>query len=934
LLATKLYVPRARSTLLVRPRLLARLDAGRADSCCSLLCAPAGAGKTSLLATWLAAAGCPVAWLSLDEHDQDAHQVLRYLVAALQTIAPTCGHTARAWLDAPPPPPPETILTVLVNDLAGLPDPCLLVLDDYHLVRAPAIHAAITFLLDHLPPTVHLVLATREDPPLPLPRLRARGQMAELRASDLRFSPVEATEFLDASMGLRLAEGQVAALVARTEGWAAGLQLAALAMRDRADPAAFVAAFAGSHRLVADYLTAEVFDRLPAPQRRFLLATSVLDRLCAPLCDAVIGDWAPEIGGQDSTSQSSTPDDQSQILLEELERINLFLIPLDDERHWYRYHHLFADVLRVRLAREAGDTGVAALHRRASAWFEQAGLLPEAIQHALAAGAVERAANLVERTAPAHFVINVQIALRDWLVALPEAVIDSRPTLALADAWRLIQAGEVEVAERKLATAERALADPATERDRNVRGELAVTRAVLAQGRAEDVPAAIMEWAEQGLADLAPDNASWRNLAGISLGIAAILQGEGKRAEVAFAEAARLSRAASAYAFAVTASAHLTAAQRVRGARRRALATGREALAWAAEYREAVVIRIAGLQLQVADLLREGGDPAAAACAAEAVDGCRRWNVPPLLYYSLVALARACQAAGDLGGALEALDEARQVLQGQAAAGGAAMLDACAAQIHLAQGDLEAALRWVEAPEPSARLGPAPIIHGVAYECEHQRIAPAQVWLALGRATGKRDIIERALGLLGEQRQVAAALGRGWLRIKVAALEALAHDALDDRGRALALLGEAAMLAEPQGYVRLFVDEGAPMAELLQAAQARGIRPDYCATLLAAFPNDHKVTMLQGDKAKAVHDQTGTLSPSHLITPSLVEPLSARELVVLRLLAAGRSNAEMARELVVEPSTVKSHLSHIYGKLGVTSRTQAVARARALQLLD
>ncbi|HKQ02375.1 MAG TPA: LuxR family transcriptional regulator, partial [Actinomycetes bacterium] len=329
LLTTKLFVPRPRPDLVPRPRLLARLDTGLDVGRCSLLSAPAGAGKTSLLAAWLARLDRPVAWVTLDERDQDLGQVLRYLVAALQTIAPECGRGALAWLDAPQSPPPEVVLAGLVNDLVALPAPGLLVLDDYHLVRAPAVHAAVAFLVDHLPPTMHLVVASREDPPLPLPQLRAGNQLTEVRAADLAFSLEEAAAFLGAGMGLRLAETQVAALVDRTEGWAAGLQLAGLALRDRPDPGAFVTAFTGEHRLVADYLMAEVLERQPAPTRRFLLTTGVVDRLCAPLCDALL---APDGG-------------DSQGVLEELERANLLLVPLDDERVWYRYHHLLADAL-------------------------------------------------------------------------------------------------------------------------------------------------------------------------------------------------------------------------------------------------------------------------------------------------------------------------------------------------------------------------------------------------------------------------------------------------------------------------------------------------------------------------------------------------------------------------------------------------------------
>ena len=325
------------------------------------------------------------------------------------------------------------MLTSLLNDLAELPDPGLLVLDDYHLVRSPEIHAVLTFLLDHLPPALHLVIATREDPPLPLPRLRVRGQLSEVRAADLRFTDEEAGEFLGESMGLRLRADQVDALVERTEGWAAGLQLAGLALRSRPDPAAFVAAFAGSQRLVADYLTAEVLDTLPESRRRFLLTTSVLDRLCAPLCDALL---APD-GEASNAPRSGTSD--SQMVLEELERANLFLVPLDDEGVWYRYHHLLSDALRVRLGREVGVDGTAALHRRAGAWLGRAGLLPEAIEHALIGRAFEEATSWIEALTPMLLAgSGNHRTLATWLSALPEAVVRTRPRLCLAQAWLLL----------------------------------------------------------------------------------------------------------------------------------------------------------------------------------------------------------------------------------------------------------------------------------------------------------------------------------------------------------------------------------------------------------------------------------------------------------------------------------------------------------------
>jgi LuxR family maltose regulon positive regulatory protein len=588
LLATKLFVPRPRLDLVPRPRLLARLDVGPGMGRCTLLSAPAGAGKTSLLAAWLAQLDRPAAWLTLDERDQDTGQVLRYLVAALQTIAPACGRGAMAWLDAPQPPPPEVVVTGLVNDLAALPAPGLLVLDDYHLIRAPEVHAAVAFLLDHLPPTLHLVIASREDPPLPLPRLRARHQLTELRAADLGFSVAEAAAFLGGGMGLRLAEAQVAALVERTEGWAAGLQLAGLALRDRPDPAAFVTAFAGGHRLVADYLTAEVLDRQPAPTRRFLLATCVLDRLCAPLCDALL---APAAG-------------DSQAVLEELERANLFLVPLDDERVWYRYHHLFADVLRARLARETSPEAVAALHRRASGWFGREGLLPEAIDHALAGGAAEDAATWIEALLPSMFAtMSIHRALAAWLAALPEPVVRTRPLLCLAQAWLLIHRVELEPAAAWIDAAAGAL--PAADGEaRSARGAVAATRAYMATVQPDVAPEHAGAWADRALADLAPDDAAFRGVAGLSLGQAALSLGQLDRAEQAFADAAAAARAAGLVQGSLTAATQQVNVQRLRGVHRQALATCRAALAWAGEH--VVPSTLGRLRTALADLLLDG----------------------------------------------------------------------------------------------------------------------------------------------------------------------------------------------------------------------------------------------------------------------------------------------------------------------------------------
>ncbi|HWC42695.1 MAG TPA: LuxR C-terminal-related transcriptional regulator [Actinomycetota bacterium] len=908
LLATKLFVPRPRRDLVPRPRLLARLDAGLDVGRCSLLSAPAGAGKTSLLAAWLAQVDRPVAWVTLDERDQDVAQVLRYLVAALQTIAPDCGRGALAWLDAPQSPPPEVVLAGLVNDLVALPAPGLLVLDDYHLVRAPAVHAAVAFLVDHLPPTMYLVVASREDPPLPLPQLRAGNQLTEVRAADLAFSVEEAAAFLGPGMGLGLAETQVAALVDRTEGWAAGLQLAGLALRDRPDPAAFVAAFTGEHRLVADYLMAEVLERQPAPTRRFLLATAVLDRLCAPLCDALL---AADGGG-------------SQEVLEELERANLLLVPLDDERMWYRYHHLLADALRARLAREAGPEAAAALHRRASGWFGREGLLPEAIGHALAGDAAEDAATWIEALTPSLFAtMSIHQTLAAWLAALPEPVLRARPVLCLGQAWLLLHRVELEPAAAWIDAAARAL--PAAGDDsRPARGAVAAARAYLATVVPDTAPDHAVAWAERALADLPPDEVPYRGIAGISLGQAALALGQLDRAERAFAEVAVGARAAGLVQGGLTATTQQVNVQRLRGARRLALATGRAALAWASDQ---VVPSTAGrLRTVLAELLLDEDDLAAARpLATEGLAAPREFgNAPPLVLLASLPVVRLHLAEGDAAAAGAVLAEVRPLVEHGPYAMVAQLLEAAEARVRLALGDGAAAAAWASAVAWAGPVEPMAVADALRFGAagvEAAGVTPAQVLVAQARATGDQDLLGQAERHLEAAWELAEGRRIGWLRLRVLILRALLADAKGDRDAALGWLGTAAAHAEPEGTRRPFLDEGAPMAALLAdlrvAARDRrrpagGASPAFLGTLLAGFP---------GQEAGPHRTR-------------LIEPLTEQERRVLRLLAAGRSNAEMAAELFVEQSTVKTHLVHLYSKLGVHSRTQAVARARALGLLD
>ncbi|GIJ72980.1 LuxR C-terminal-related transcriptional regulator [Virgisporangium ochraceum] len=881
LLATKWFVPQPRADLVPRPRLVARLNAGLATGRCSLLSAPAGAGKTSLLAAWLAQVDRRVAWLTLDDRDQTADQVLRYLVAACQSVAPGCGRTARAWLDAPRPARPEVVVTALVNDLVDLPAPGVLVLDDYHAVRDPGVHTAIALLLDHLPPALHLVIASREDPPLPLPRLRARRQLTEVRAPELSFSVREAQTLLD---GLSLRPAQVTDLVERTEGWAAGLQLAGLALRERADPSSVVAAFTGGHRLVADYLLAEVLERQPPATRRFLLQVSVLDRLCAPLCDAVVG----TASGQE--------------LLEDLERSNLFVVPLDTHRVWYRFHRLFADALRARLAREAGPEAVAALHRRASAWLGREGLLPEAIGHAVAGGATEDAAAWVEALAPAMFAtMSVHRILADGLAALPERVVRGRPMLCLAHAWLLIHRVDLEPATAWTEAAASALPAagdaPSGTDGARARGAVAATRAYLATVSPDTAPELAVTWAERALADLPPDEPAFRGIAGVSLGQAALASGRLDRAERAFAGAAATDRAAGLVQGSLTATTQQVTVLRLRGARREALSTARAALDWASAH--AVPSILGRLEAALADLLIDADDlDAARPHAMRGLVAPREFgNAPPLVLLACLPVVRLHLATGDAAAARALLDDVGPLVRHGPYAMVTRLLEAAEARVLLATGDGAAAVGWATAvawTAPVAAAALPDLLRFGAAAVEAGAVTPARVLVAQGRVTGDAELLDRARVHLDAAARLAEDAGLGWLRLRVLILRALAADARGDRRSALAAAGEAVTLAGPEGVTRPFRDEGEPIAALLAAReQAR---------------------------------EPGRGGP--------VAPLTARELDVLRLLAVGRSNAGIAAELYVELSTVKTHLIHLYGKLGVRRRTEAVARARAIGLLD
>jgi ATP/maltotriose-dependent transcriptional regulator MalT len=903
LLATKLHVPRPRTGFVPRPRLLARLGEGMACELV-LICTPAGFGKTSLLGDWVRGGRRPVAWLSLDEGDNDPARFWRHVVAALDRVHPGGAERAGALLADLQSASLEAVVTTLVNELAGVTDEIVLVLDDYHLVQAAPVHASLGLLLEHLPGSLRLVVASRADPPLPLARLRARGQLAELRAADLRFTPEEVAQLLQAAVGPDLPEAVVAALEKRTEGWAAGLQLAALSLRGHADPAGFVDQFSGSHRYVLDYLVEEVLDRQPEALRQFLLATSVLERLSGPLCDAVCG------GGD------------SQQLLEQVERANLFLVPLDEVRGWWRYHQLFADLLRARLTREQPER-VAGLHHAAAAWSEEHGLADDAVRHALAAGDAAWAVRLVERHADAVLLRSERVTLTRWLAALPAELTGARPRLLLAQTLFALASGQVDEVEGLLDAAERAAADAGDEPYEpaaghaasllaNIPAAIALARAFQAELRG-DADREIA-FGRRALAEAEESEAALVANTRAHLGVAKRLAGQLPEAEQALAASVAELLAAGQRSVAVRACEHLAQVQRAQGRLDAALGSYQHGLEIAAPPGRAALPAAGIAYVGMAELAYQQGDlDAALRHLTQGIGPCRQLFYTHVLATGLATLGWVRQAQGDPAGAMDAMEEACRVAPSPGVASLLNPVPALRARLLLAQGGLAAAAGWTKA----RGLSPD---DEVSYQREPE-------YLVLARVLVAQDRPDQALGLLERLHALAASQGRTGSLIEIQALQALALQASGDEPAALAALVEVLMLAAPQGYLRVFVDEGTPMATLLGSLVATPAIAQVVAT--AHLPPAYLGRLLQ-----AFEQASQAALPGPWRAAAVAGPLSARELEVLGLLSAGKSNPAVAAELVISLDTVKRHVTHILDKLGVANRVQAVTRARALGLLD
>jgi LuxR family transcriptional regulator, maltose regulon positive regulatory protein len=910
LLETKLYVPKSRRGLVPRPRLSERLDRGAASTL-MLVSAPAGFGKTTLLTEWLAAGpGAPAgerlaAWLSLDRADNDPVSFWTYVIAALRTAAPGVGENALALLQAPRPPPIETVLTALLNDLGAVAGDIVLVLDDYHVVDAREVQDGMAFVLGHLPAGLHVVIASRADPALPLARWRARGELAEIRAAELRFTPDEAAAYLNEMMGLQLTARDVAALEGRTEGWIAALQLAALSMQGRDDVTGFIAGFAGDDRYVVDYLAEEVLQRQPEPVQAFLLQTSILGRLSGPLCDAVTGQG------------------DGKAMLEALDRGNLFLVPLDDRRRWYRYHRLFADVLQARLLDEQPGQAPG-LHRRASEWYAQNGEPSEAIGHALAAGDFERAADLIELAIPAMRRTRQEATLRGWLEVLPlgvlpDEVVRVRPVLSVHFAGALLSGGEFEGVEARLRDAERWLdattaryegapARPAEmvvadeEEYRRLPAEIEVYRAALALAQG-DVPGTVRH-ARRAL-DLSPadDHLCRASAAGFT-GLASWASGDLEAGHSAYAECMAGLRRAGYIADTFGCAIALADIRLTQGRLGEAMRTYEQALQYASDQGGPVLRGTADMYVGMSEVHRERDDLRAATQHLLRSQELGEYNgLPQNRYRWRVAMARIRQAEGNLGGALDLLNEAERLYVSDFFPN-VRPVPAVKTRVWIAQGRLGEALGWVREQGLSDE-------DDLSYLREFEHITLARVLLARYQDERAERVVHEATRLLERLLRAAEEGGRTGRVIEILVLRALAHQMLRDIPAALACLERAVTLAEPEGYVRVFIDEGPPMASLLRALAKRGTAGNYVRRLLAA---------------------AGETEHAGPVRQDLIEPLSDRELEVLRLLGTELDGPAIARELVVSLSTVRTHTKHIYAKLAVTNRRAAVRRAAELGL--
>jgi LuxR family maltose regulon positive regulatory protein len=877
LLITKTRQPVLTSDLAARPRISGKLVEALKHKLV-LLSAPAGYGKTTLVIEALRDYDKPIGWVSLEASDNVPGNFWNYFILALRSVIPGACQPILNALQSPQPPPAELLLTAIINSISGHDSDFALILDDYHNIDSPAIHEAVSYLIEHLPPQVHLIVASRIDPPFPLARWRVKGEFTEIRAADLRFTPAEAAEFLNQVMGLNLSAEDIAALENRTEGWIAGLQLAAIAMQGDKDTASFIKSFTGSHHFVLDYLVEEVLHKQSESVQNFLLRTSILSRLYGPLCDAVLLD--PSTSGQET--------------LEYLEHANLFIVPLDNERRWYRYHHLFADLLRQRLlqikASSEGDRGrgVVELHSRASQWYEEHGMEIEAFQHAAAANDIERAERLIDGKG-LHLHLRGLAAIIAWLESLPNTVLDARPSLWVRYASALLVGGQTTGVEEKLQAAEAALqGTKPDDKTRDLIGQIAANRATLAlsQYQIEN----IFAQSSRALEYLHPENLSPRFRANWTVGFAHYFRGERAAAGRAYSEALSIAQAAGNIPYAALAMESLGQIQELENQLYPAVETYRRSLQLFGDQPPPSANEA---HLGLAHIFYEWNDlNAAEQHGQQSLQLARQYDKRiDRFIIGEVFLARLKLAQGDAASAASVLSQTEQTARQKNFTLRLPEIAAAQVQVLLKQNNLSAATELAQRFELP--------------------LSQARVLLAQGDYSA-------ALAVLEPFRQKVEDHGWADERLRAMMLQAVAFHLKGEKAPAVQVLAEVLALAEPGGFIRLFVDEGPPMAQLLSEAFAHGIMPNYVGKLLAVFKTEE-----QKSKDKSFH-------PAAL---PFDEPLSQRELEILQLIAQGLSNREISKRLFLALDTVKGHNRSLFGKLQVQRRTEAVARARELGLL-
>ncbi len=886
LLTTKFYFPKAVSRLVPRQRLLKRLEEGLSRPL-TLISAPAGYGKTTLMSEWRAGSGknVPAAWLSIDDDDNDLTRFLQYLCAALEILFPGLEEELHPLLETSEMPNAEAVLTYLINRLNELKQESILALDDYQLIELPALHRAMTFLLEHLPQHLHLVLLTRANPPLPLARMRARGQLTEIRLDDLRFNTEDTARFLNQVMGLNLTGDQVSALERRTEGWIAGLQLVALSLQDCEDVQGFISEFAGSDHYIVDYLAEEVLSRQPEKLQEFLFKTSILERLTGSLCNFLTGQT------------------DGQVVLESLEHANLFIISLDNQQCWYRYHRLFADLLNSRLLHYYPDT-IFQLHVNASEWFEANGFLDEAINHALAAKDYWRAARLYCREQLEIIYSRPLSTLDRWLASFPDNFLCTEPWLCIAKAYVLWATGRRGELESYVICAEHALAEmvavgsfsESSPEYKALLGYIFTFKAMAAYTRNEFAQAVALS--QQAIAVI-PQDARNHAFALAGLYMAYELSGDIARSAETCSQAIITARHQNYFSLHATASYTLARLLRVQGHLHNGELMTRQALEFVDRQDQSRLFHNGILHIALAEIYYERNALDDMQSELEAgLTLCRQGGMSTLLTIGLFNLSLLRHARGDWLGALEVLQEIER---------GCQEMDPTTYQETCTTHRL-----WWQAEQGNLAGLEEAVSHfnldlgqNLSIERFHQLYHASQFLYYLGRH-------EEALQVLHNIESLASSSGlSGWL-INIFAMQAIIWQKAGSDSRALDCLGRALELAEPEGYVRVFLDLGDPMRKLLLETRRHSVKPDFTNRILAAYEEQYLTT---------VHP---------IKTPEI---LSKRELELLRLIAAGRSNKQIADELFISIGTVKRHTANIFDKLDVSNRTEAVARAREINLL-